>query len=272
MSVSGTNTGAPLLHDQVRDETWFKCEGQGEAVVCIHGVGLDHRMWEAQIAGLKDQFRVICYDMLGHGQSAHPPKERFLSDFVYQLHQLLIRLKLEHAALIGFSMGGLVARDFAILYPEMTSKLILINTVFHRSREQKKAVMARYLSSKNLSVQKEVDAAIDRWFTPVFVAANPDVIDSVRSRLLSNDPHAYLKAYKVFATATDPDAPLAISCPTLVMTGELDKGSTPQMTKSLANAIDGAKVEILPGLRHMTPVEGADRVNQVLAAFLDNKE
>jgi len=94
----------------------------------------------------------------------------------------------------------------------------------------------------------------------------------VRARLRDNDPGAYLKAYKVFASAIDLAGPLAVKCPTLVIIGEGDRGSTLAMAQALGAAIDGVGVETLPGLRHMVPVEGAARVNDLLAAFVPSAD
>jgi len=269
MSNTGVAAGAPRLRDHVHGGTFFKCDGQGDPVVLIHGVGLDHAMWEQQAAGLQDRFLVIRYDMLGHGQSAHPPDERALGDFVRQLHQLLMNLNIARASIVGFSMGGLVAREFAATYPEMTQKLVLMNTVFRRTPEQQAAVIGRYELAKTGGIQDGIEAAVARWFSPEFIGANPDVIRQIEARLRGNDPSGYLKAYRVFATSEDPASnPLAITCPTLVMTGELDSGSTPEMTRALAEAIPGAKTEILTGLRHMAAVEDPARVNTILADFL----
>ena len=270
--MSGAAAGEPRLRDHVHGGTWFRCDGQGDAVVLIHGVGLDHNMWERQVERLKTQFQVITYDMLGHGQSAHPPDERFLGDFVRQLHHLLVNLELRNVAIVGFSMGGLVAREFAIQYPEMTTKLVLMNTVFRRSPEQRAAVMARYEVSKSGQLEDGIDAAIRRWFSEDFARINADVVDQVRARLRTNDPQGYLKAYKVFATAVDPDGTLSIACPTLAMTGELDSGSTPEMACALAEVIKQGNAKILPGLRHMAPIEGAGLVNQTLMEFLETPE
>ncbi len=279
--------GDGQLRDHLHGGTWFSSEGQGKTVVLIHGVGLDHAMWAAQVAALKKRSRVITYDMLGHGLSAHPPGPRVLGDFVRQLRQLLLNLDQKQAAVVGFSMGGLVARAFAQRYPEMVSGLVLMNSVFRRSAAQKKSVMARYEAAcvdgqnagqnpgQNPGQNSGLDAALTRWFSPEFRAANPDAVAAVRDRLERNDKDGYLKAYRVFASATDPEGVAEeIHCPALIMTGELDSGSTPDMARSLARSLAGiannVQLEILAGQRHMTPIEGAMAVNQLLADFLSD--
>ncbi len=162
MNNRGVVAGAPRLRDHVHGGTWFTSEGEGEAVILIHGVGLDHTMWDQQVAGLRNRFQVITYDMLGHGQSAHPPEERLLGDFVRQLHQLMMNLDLEQATIIGFSMGGLVAREFATRYPGMTLKLVLMDTVFRRSPEQQAAVLARYPAEQSGALEEGIDAETER--------------------------------------------------------------------------------------------------------------
>ena len=273
MSNTGVAAGAPRLRDHVHGGTYFKCDGEGDAVVLIHGVGLDHTMWEQQVTGLKSQFQIIRYDMLGHGQSAHPPDERTLSDFVRQLHQLLMNLNVDCASIVGFSMGGMVAREFAATHPEMINKLVLMNSVFRRTPEQQNAVMGRYELAKSGGVQEGIEAAVARWFSPAFIDANPNVIKMIERRLRDNDPADYLKAYRVFATNEDPvENPLPIACPTLAMTGELDSGSTPEMTKALAAAIPDAEIKVLAGLRHMAALEDPPKVNTLLREFLCGQE
>ena len=110
--------------------TAYRTAGRGAPVVLIHGVGLDATIWEAQAAALAERYRVVAYDMLGHGQSACPPGARALGDFVDQLAELLDALELRRVALVGFSMGGLVARAFAAAYPERVSHLALLSTAY----------------------------------------------------------------------------------------------------------------------------------------------
>jgi alpha-beta hydrolase superfamily lysophospholipase len=102
-------------------DTAYWVAGHGPPVVLIHGVGLNASIWEAQVAALAEHRQVVAYDMLGHGMSTDPPGVRKLGDFVDQLAVLLDALSMDRAALVGFSMGGLVARAFAAAYPERVS-------------------------------------------------------------------------------------------------------------------------------------------------------
>lgn len=282
MADDTTALGERRFRDQVHGGTFFRRDGPAtdakntanadhadKTVVLIHGVGLDNTLWDAQVAQLKDHFHIVRYDMLGHGQSAHPPGQRQLGDFVRQLHQLLMNLQIPRAAIIGFSMGSLVARAFAIKHPQMANKLVLMNSVFRRNTQQQDAVNARLALAEAGGLQEGIEAAVGRWFSPEFITVNPALIQTIETRLRGNDADGFLNAYRVFASTEDPPQnPLPITCPTLVLTGELDSGSTPAMTQNLAAAIPGAKAHVLPGLRHMAALEDPIQVNELLFRFL----
>lgn len=260
------------LGEATPDGTWFTVHGQGSPVVLVHGVGLDHSMWRAQIAALARHRQVVAYDMLGHGRSAKPAGQRQLDDFAEQLTRLLEHLVLGPISLIGFSMGGAVAQNFAVQHPNRLRRLVLMNTVFRRTNRQRVAVLARLAQVKEAG-SANIDAAIARWFAPEFQTRRPDVIAHVRTLFTNNDPAAYFEAYRVFATADAElwDAPRTITCPTLVMTGEFDVNSTPDMTHALAAAIPNAKAIVIPRQRHMMPMEDPESVNAALLDFLVSK-
>ena len=249
-------------------------EGAGALppVVLIHGVGLDRTMWRAggQVAALASLGRVVAYDLLGHGESAPPPQPLGLADFVDQLAALLDGLGIESCRPVAFSMGGIVARAFAAAAPSRVERLVLMSTVFERDAAARAAVAARCESVAAQGVGASVEAALERWFTPGFAAAQPEIVEAVRRRLLANDPAAYLAAYRVFATADrEPGPALArIACPCLVLTGGADANSTPAMAEALAARLPDGRAQILEGRRHMMPLEAAEAVNRALLDFL----
>ncbi len=232
--------------------TSYLATGQGQPVVLIHGVGLNKEMWGGQVVGLATNYRVITYDMLGHGASPRPDSGTPLLGYADQLLELLDHLQLPLATVIGFSMGGLVARAFALHYPERLNSLVVLNSVFNRSPEQRAGVIARTAQAAEHGPDANAEAALSRWFSREYQAANPAQIAALRQTLAGNDPQGYLTTYELFATQDmyRADDLGSIQVPTLVATGELDPGSTPQMARQLAERIPGATVAVLPEQRH----------------------
>ena len=244
--------------------------GAGPALVFLHGVGLDRRMWAAQVHGLARSHMVVTYDLMGHGKSPPVMGEAALDDWVLQLERVRRALRIERFSLAGFSFGGMIAQGFALKHPGRLERLVLMSTVYDRSTEERAKVEARLKLAREETPSAIVPAALERWFSPAFAAGQPEIVQEYSQLLQNNDAESFLAAYGCFAGA---DRELAgrlgaISCPTLVMTGELDTGSTPEMARKMTAAIANAKLSILPRGRHMMAVETADEVNAVLRGFL----
>lgn len=250
--------------------TSYLATGQGQPVVLIHGVGLNKEMWGGQVVGLATQYRVIAYDMLGHGDSPRPEPGTELLGYADQLRELLDHLGLTQVTVIGFSMGGLVARAFALHYPQYLQGLVVLNSVFNRTPEQRAGVIARTAQAAQHGPDANAEAALSRWFSREYQAANPAQIAAIRQTLASNDPQGYLTTYELFATQDmyRADDLGNIRVPTLIATGELDPGSTPEMAEQLAQRIPGARAAVLAEQRHMMPVESPRLVNRLLLDFL----
>ena len=250
--------------------TYYLDTGHGLPVVLIHGVGLDHGMWHAQADFLKEHYRVVRYDMFGHGQSCKPAAPYTLDLFEQQLRALLDEIDINRAHLVGFSMGGLVAGAFASRYPERVRSLVLASTVAERSPEQKRAVLDRVTEVEKSGPHSTIQAALKRWFTSQYARANPEVLASVGQCLENNDPEAYLAAYRVFATADEGVGKRfsRVVCPALIITGERDLGATPEMARRMHQIIENSKCVIVPYVKHILPVEGAEAFNRILVEFL----
>ena len=259
-----------LTTDRTPAGTSYLETGEGHPVVLIHGVGLNKEMWGGQVVGLASHFRVIAYDMLGHGASPRPAPGTSLEGYAEQLRELLDHLNLTRACVIGVSMGGLVARAFALNHPERLGSLVILNSVFNRSAEQRAGVIERTRQTAEHGPDANAEAALSRWFSREYQAANPAQIAAIRQTLAGNDPQGYLTTYELFATQDMYRAEdmASIQAPTLVATGELDPGSTPEMARQMAARIPGAQVVVLAEQRHMMPVESPRLVNQMLLDFL----
>ncbi|NWD87077.1 alpha/beta hydrolase, partial [Pseudomonas sp. K5002] len=132
-------------------------------------------------------------------------------------------------------------------------------------------VIARTAQAAEHGPDANAEAALSRWFSREYQAANPAQIAALRETLAGNDPQGYLTTYELFATQDmyRADDLKGLRAPTLVATGELDPGSTPEMARQLADRIPGATVAVLAEQRHMMPVESPRLVNQLLLGFLD---
>lgn len=251
----------------------YEEKGNGEPLILIHGVGLDHTMWIQQLENLSESFRIIVYDMVGHGGSEHPPGPYFLSQFVEQLAVLMNHLNIEKTHLVGFSMGGMVAQAFALKYKEKLKTLTIMNAVANRTQEQRKAILTRVEEVEKTGPLATIEPAIQRWFNPDFLNMQEETVSRIRKRLQTNDPNSYLAAYTLFATA---DAELwsklhQIDLPTLIITGEHDFGSNPEMARQMHEKIVHSELIIVPNMKHMLPVEGYKIVNEVIRMFIDKQ-
>lgn len=251
--------------------TAVEISGSGPPVVLLHGVGLNQSIWAGQMEALTSDFQFITYDLLGHGRSAAARATAPLADWVDQLGSVVRDLALEKFALAGFSFGGLIAQAYAARNSHMIEKLVLMSTVYDRSEAERASVLSRLEIVKREGPQAAIPTALSRWFSPEFSRAHPEILRQYEDLLRGNRAASFLSAYECFATA---DAILveglaAFDRPTLVMTGELDTGSTPEMARKLAGMIPGAECSIITGGRHMMPVELPDAVNSVLCRFLE---
>ena len=250
--------------------TALEISGSGPPVVLLHGVGLNQSIWAGQVKALESDFQVITYDLLGHGRSAAAAANAALADWVDQLNSVVRDLALEKFALVGFSFGGLIAQAYAAQHSRMIDKLVLMSTVYDRSEAERASVLSRLEVARREGPQAIIPAALSRWFSPEFSKAHPEVMNQYEALLRGNDAASFLSAYECFAMADRElvGALAAFDRPTLVMTGELDTGSTPAMARKLAGMIPGAECSIIAGGRHMMPVEMPDEVNSVLRRFL----
>ena len=239
-------------------------------LVFIHGVGLDHEMWDRQVDYFKE-FSILTYDLLGHGKTPCKKDKLNLKDFSNQLLELLDHLKIDKINLIGFSLGSLIALDFSSNFQKKIEKLILIGTTYKRSEQERSLVMERYNQAKlNKPISKQ---ALKRWFSDKYLENNPKTYDLFMNILNKKpeDHENFLKAYELFANHYDDfEAIKKIDRKTLVMTGSDDLGSTPAMSKELVkDLINSTYIEIKNG-KHLCSIECVDDVNMNIKNFINN--
>ena len=249
-----------------KDTFYILNKKQDTPVVLIHGVGLNHKIWEPQINVFNNT--VLAYDILGHGNTPLTKSQISFDDFSSQLLNLIDELKFEKIHLVGFSIGSLVARNFASNYNDRLKTLTLLCSVFQRSEEQQQIVNDRFeLSKKSRSLSKQ---ALKRWFTDIYINKNPSIYEKICSMLEENDMENFLKVYELFVKHQDNEKFENIKTKTLIMTGENDVGSTPEMSENLSKKIANSKVKIVSDGKHLCSIECADDVNNAIKEHIKN--
>ncbi|MCR8669548.1 alpha/beta fold hydrolase [Agrococcus sp. HG114] len=236
-------------------------------VVLLHGVGLDRTVWDALRALMPEQTDAL--DLPGHG--ARPPL-RAPASLAELADDVRARMPRGPVHLVGFSLGALIAQHIAAFHPEVVASLTCVSSVCKRTPDEAAAVAGR-LEAARADFPASVATSLERWF-PHDTEVPPATIVATERVLLANDRASYLHAYEVFATGDAVIAPELhrITAPTLAITGELDPGSTPEMTARLAAAVPGARALVVPGARHMLPVEDAPALAAALTAFIDETQ
>ena len=235
-------------------------------IVFIHGVGLNHKIWEPQINVFENTF--LAYDILGHGKTPLDKENLSFDDFSNQLINLIDELNIRRIHLVGFSIGSLIARNFASKYSDRLESLILLCSIFKRTEKQQQIVKDRFeLAKKSKSLSKQ---ALKRWFTDEYLEKNPNTYNKISSILEQNSMENFLKIYELFVNHKDDEQFEKIKTKTLIMTGEGDIGSTPEMSINLSKVINNSNVKIISKGKHLCSIECADDVNMAIKKHIQN--
>lgn len=251
--------------------TAYESFGNGaRVIVLVHGLGLNRHSWQWQVPALAQHYRVITFDLHGHGDSSVPPEMPSLTVFSEQLRELLDHLGIATASVFGFSLGGMIARRFAMDHGGRLEALGILHSAHARDKAAHDAIQARVVQAAQDGPGVTVEAALERWFTDGFRRSHPEMMDTVRRWVMANRRQVYAPIYQVLVDGVTelvaPDPP--ITAPTLVMTGDEDYGNSPAMSRAIAAEIAGSELVILPGLRHMALAEAPELFNTKLLSFL----
>jgi 3-oxoadipate enol-lactonase len=239
-------------------------------VVLVHPLGVTHRLWDATAAVLRDRYRVVRYDVRGHGASAIPPGPYSLAEMAEDARELLDALGLGAVHVVGMSMGGCIGMALALAHPARVQSLVLCDTTAcygpgvtpmweDRVRVAETAGMTPELVERTMAI----------WFSPAYRARHKDVVDGVAAMLAATDPRGYAAAIRAIGWADQRDRIGAIRVPTLVVVGEKDPGTPVAMSREIVERIAGARLAVLPGAMHCSPVEVADAFHRELTTFLE---
>ena len=272
-----------------QDSTFVSDIGGGRPLIFIHALGLSTAMWTLQVPVLAQRYRVIRYDVRGHGLTPYKGEPITIWTLADDLLALMDLLGLTSVSIIGISMGGMIAQAFAISHPERVSALALISTVSAYSDDARAGLRARALTVERDGIEPMVAPAIERWFTEDFRAqanANPlhqrasgnfeaeadlyeaSIIAAIAKMITTADPNGYAAACRALADADLTPHLHNITCPALIMSGEQDPAINIQSLNVLKENIANNTEIVIPNCSHLIPIERASDFNNHMLNFL----
>ena len=259
------------------DGTAFEVAGphNGPVALLIHGLGLSRRIFDETVPRfIAAGWRTVTYDLFGHGGSGPAPEPASLAMFARQIVGLLDHLEVETAAVVGFSIGGMINRRLARDAGDRASSLVIWNSPHDRGPDAQAQVEARAKQVVDEGAMATMDGALVRWFTPGHLDARPDHEALVRGWRADVHLESYAGAAWVLANGVvelTVDEPV-VTHPTLVMTSEHDTGSTPPMARAIAAQIPEAETLIVPGLQHLGLMEDVAAFVEPTLDFLARRD
>ncbi|MFC1960308.1 alpha/beta fold hydrolase [Chloroflexota bacterium] len=249
---------------------YYEITGSGSPLVLIHGFSLDTRMWDDQFDAFAQHYRVIRYDMRGFGKSDLPTDESY--SHADDLKALMDSLGVTKAHMLGFSMGGGTATEFAISYPENTNSLIAVDALASgydwQSQELGKSFAAVLAKAKEENIQ----AAKEFWLTqPLFSTAHKKPQVAARLHDIISNYSGWHFVNSNYGRALDPPVTRQlekITAPTQIIVGSHDLPELHAVADLLSQGISGASKVILPGVGHLSNMESPVRFNKAVLAFL----
>jgi 3-oxoadipate enol-lactonase len=269
LTGEGTSRPAPLQQIRLGDhETAVAKRGDhGPAVVLVHALGLNWRMWEPVMDTLAVGRRVFAYDIRGHGRAAGSPSPFTMDHTAADLIGVLDCLGLPRAHVVGLSYGGGIAQTAAVACPGRFASLALLATTDHPFE----AFESRARSGEIDGMAAQVIPSLTRWFTPSALALSGWEVRYARECVLRGSAADWAAAWRAF-TGLDVQGRLAtFQPPALVLAGEADASTTPAIMRDIAERIPGAAYKELPGTPHMQTLEQPELVAAALDEFLPSE-
>jgi len=248
----------------------YELSGSGGWIVLIHGFSDNLNMWYNQAPEFSKRYRVLTYDVRGFGRTEAGKQPYSMSLFADDLYELLRALQIESACVLGYSMGGRIALEFALKHPEMTEGLIFANSGIGAApspdMEERRSMMAGILQQGDNDLISEIMTSAS--FSPDFGQRNPPAFQRYKSVKLQNNPSEYYAIMQAIVGAIDSPVELnRLRCPVLIIAGEHDGLMDVSVAESMNKAIEKAELHLLP-TGHAAAIEAPTQFNRIVLDFL----
>lgn len=240
---------------------------KGRVVLMSNSLMSSYDMWDWTVPALADRYRVLRYDTRGHGRSSTPPGPWSIAALADDAAGLLDALGIEAAHFVGLSMGGMVGQQLGARFPARVLSLSLCDTASEmppRSLWEDRLAIAQKLGVAGLA-----ESTLKRWFTEPFIERAPGEIEKVRRMILGTGVEGYLACARAVRDMAQTTMLLAITAPTLILTGRDDPACTVAHATVLHRMIEGSEMILLDQAAHLSNIEQPQAFNAALRSFID---
>lgn len=262
-------------------ETYYERHGEGPPIVCAPGSGWDHRSWYPQVEGLRDEFELILYDPRGHGRTGYGGRDEISVELLAtDVGALVDRLELEQPAVVGCSLGGLIAHAYAASEPSNVGALVTLEApVGMTDRPLPMRIVQRmYITGSRIlgpdriyGVLRRFDSLLgegDQWADQTLPGLDMTKGEYADDALSHTDAEVMMRMGSILRyEATDLES---ITAPTLVLTGADPGAFFEDAAEELVERIPDSRRDRIPDAGHGAHMDNPEAYNETVKAFLDD--
>ncbi|MBW1800937.1 MAG: 3-oxoadipate enol-lactonase [Deltaproteobacteria bacterium] len=240
----------------------------GDVVVLSHSLACNLTMWDYQMPALEPHFRVVRYDMRGHGQSDAPARAYTMEELGADAVGLLDALELDKVHWVGLSMGGMIGQYLGINHGDRLKSLVLCDTGAFMPDDAQPIWQERIDEARNQGMAARVPSTLENLFIPEFLEKKPPTIEKISQQLITTPVDGYIGCIEALRKLNYIDRLSEIKTPTLIMVGDKDMGTPVEASRAMQERIAGSKLVIIPDAAHLSTVAQPEAVNKALLDFL----
>ncbi len=241
-------------------------EGPSDAPVVVfsNSLGTDFRIWDAVVADLAQDYRVLRYDKRGHGLSDDPEDGWSMGELVGDLAALMDHFGVSGATVVGLSVGGLIAQGLAAERPDLVRVMVLADTAARIGNDDMWNERIAKVQAEGLGPM--ADGILERWFAPEF--HNHSDFPMWRNMLVRTTAQGYARVCAAIRDTDLLESTARLSLPVLAVVGDKDGSTPPDMVRETAELVSGSSFQIIRGAGHLPCVEKPEVFTSLLRDFL----
>jgi 3-oxoadipate enol-lactonase len=243
-------------------------EDGAPVVVLSHSLGSSLAMWQPQMEPLRSQYRVLRYDMRGHGRTQAVSGPYSFDLLAEDAIALMDGLQIEKAHWVGLSMGGMIGQAIALNHPERLKSLALCDTAAALPPDAQSVWTDRIRAAREKGMAYLADATMERWFTASYLRRNPPEVRRIREIFIATPVDGYIGCSEAIRRLDHLEKLHKINAPTLILVGSEDQGAPVSASEAMRDRIREARLCVIPSAAHLSNIEQAEIFNRELLAFL----